>query len=95
MLKVGLRELKSRLAKYIRRVRAGESVLITDRGSVVAELRPPGHPEEAPHHALARLVQSGHATQGGENDPALYPQMASLVPDGTSARLIDDERSGR
>ena len=42
MKTVGLRELKNRLAAYIREVRAGEGVLVTDRGEVVAELVPPG-----------------------------------------------------
>ena len=43
MKAVGLRELKNRLSEYIRDVRAGEGILVTDRGQVVAELNPPGH----------------------------------------------------
>ena len=39
---VGVRELKSRLSEYLRRVRLGKRVLVTDRGEVVAELLPPG-----------------------------------------------------
>lgn len=42
MKAVGLRELKNRLSAYVRQVRAGEGVLVTDRGQVVAELGPPG-----------------------------------------------------
>ena len=41
MRSVGIRELKNRLSEYLRRVRAGEEVLVTDRGEVVAELRLP------------------------------------------------------
>ena len=41
MKTVGLRELKNRLSEYIRQVRSGEGVLVTDRGQVVAELAPP------------------------------------------------------
>ena len=40
---VGIRELKNRLSAYVRRVQAGDVVLVTDRGRVVAELVPPGH----------------------------------------------------
>ena len=42
MKTVGLRELKNRLAEYVREVRSGEDVLVTDRGEVVAELVRPG-----------------------------------------------------
>ena len=42
MKAVGIRELKARLSQYIREVRRGEVVLVTDRGEVVAELRQPG-----------------------------------------------------
>jgi prevent-host-death family protein len=39
-MKVGTRELKNRLSYYLRRVREGdESVYVTDRGEVVAELK--------------------------------------------------------
>ena len=36
---VGARELKTRLGTYLRRVRDGESLLVTERGIPVAELR--------------------------------------------------------
>ena len=37
---VGARELKTRLGAYLRRVREGRTVLVTDRGEPIAELRP-------------------------------------------------------
>ena len=41
MRTVGLKVLKNRLSEYIRIVTGGETVLVTDRDRVVAELRPP------------------------------------------------------
>ncbi len=41
MKAVGIGELKTRLTPFVREVCAGEVVLITDRGSVVAEIRAP------------------------------------------------------
>ncbi len=41
MRTVGLKVLKNRLSEYIRLVATGETVLVTDRDRVVAELRPP------------------------------------------------------
>jgi antitoxin (DNA-binding transcriptional repressor) of toxin-antitoxin stability system len=40
MKSVGVKQLKSRLSEYLRLVRSGETVLVTDRDEVVAELRP-------------------------------------------------------
>jgi len=37
---VGIRELKSGLSEYLRRVREGQSLVITDRGEPVAEITP-------------------------------------------------------
>lgn len=38
---VGIKELKNKLSEYVRLAKAGEVVLISDRGDVVAELRAP------------------------------------------------------
>jgi len=37
---VGARELKVRLGTYLQRVRRGQTLIVTDRGEPVAELRP-------------------------------------------------------
>ena len=41
MRTVGLKVLKNKLSEYVRLVASGETVLVTDRDRVVAELRPP------------------------------------------------------
>lgn len=41
MRAVGLKVLKNRLSEYVRLVASGETVLVTDRDRVVAELIPP------------------------------------------------------
>jgi prevent-host-death family protein len=56
MKTVAVREFKNRLSEYLRDVRAGERVLVTDRGEVVAELAPPGHAGQAPDVPAALLV---------------------------------------
>lgn len=37
---VGLSELRARLGTHLRRVRQGRTLLVTDRGEPIAELRP-------------------------------------------------------
>ncbi len=40
MKAVGTKQLKARLSEYIRLVKAGDTILVTERDVVVAELRP-------------------------------------------------------
>ena len=74
MKTVGVRELKNRLSEYLRRLRAGESVLVTDRGEVVAEFSPPRHgqADESVPAGLRALARRGIATVGAASDAALY-----------------------
>jgi prevent-host-death family protein len=54
---IGVRELKTRLGTYLRRVRAGRTILVTDRGEPVAELRPLPADDAVP----AALLKLSHA----------------------------------
>jgi prevent-host-death family protein len=40
MKAVGIKQLKAKLSEFVRLAKAGETVLVTERGEVVAELRP-------------------------------------------------------
>jgi prevent-host-death family protein len=40
IITVGTRELKNRLSEYMRRVKAGETVIITERGKPVGKITP-------------------------------------------------------
>ena len=94
MKAVGIRELKNRLSEYVRLVRSGEEVLVTDRGEVVAELRPPGFPRlESAHPGLETLVRRGTARLGAPNNPSLYPRCQRALSHETSGVLLDEERA--
>lgn len=97
MRTTGIRELKDRLSEYVRLAASGETVLVTDRGKVVAELRRPGAPSSSQDlpAGLRRLVEAGLAVPGGPNDASLYPDLRSRVPAGTARRLLDEERAER
>jgi prevent-host-death family protein len=95
---IGIRELKSRLSEIVRAVRGGAHVLVTDRGTVVAELVPPGvrRSDPAVPPGLARLADRGVARIGAPNDPALYAALPPLSKRSQSiARLLDEERGTR
>lgn len=57
MKTAGVRELKTHLSGYLRDVAHGDVVLVTDRGRVVAELRPPGAAEQSLSAAELRYRQ--------------------------------------
>jgi len=97
MRAVGLRELKNRLSEYVRDVRRGERVLVTDRGEVVAELVPPGHSSQAAGipPGLEALSRSGLATIGQPNDRRAYRPLRSALAPGRAAALLAAERGNR
>ncbi|KKL70612.1 hypothetical protein LCGC14_2103170 [marine sediment metagenome] len=41
MKSVGIRELKNKLSKYLRLVKDGEVIIVTDRNEIVAEIKQP------------------------------------------------------
>ena len=94
---VGLRDLKNRLAEYVREVRSGESVLVTDRGEVVAELVPAGQAgaRSGVPPGLVALARSGRVTLGAQNDASAYPKLSRLLKRRRTAELLDEERGTR
>ena len=58
MNKVGVRELRQNLSRYLVQVKEGESFVVTERGREVARLSPSG-PGDSP---LARLAAERGAT---------------------------------
>jgi prevent-host-death family protein len=97
MKSVGLRELKNRLSEYVREVRSGEAVLVTDRGEVVAELLPPGQSldESGVPSGLTALARRGQLTLGAPNEATLYPKLSPLLKRHRAAELLDEERGTR
>ncbi|MBI5510680.1 MAG: type II toxin-antitoxin system Phd/YefM family antitoxin [Deltaproteobacteria bacterium] len=69
MRTVGLKVLKNKLSEYVRLASQGETVLISDRDRVVAELLPPRdtRSRDLADAVLADLVRKGVVT------PALMP----------------------
>lgn len=64
MRAVGLKVLKNRLSEYVRLAAGGETILVTDRDRVVAELVPPqtGRSALVADSLLADAVRRGWVT---------------------------------
>lgn len=94
---MGIRDLKNNLSGYLKKVQAGERIVVTDHGRPVAELRVPESDSDLrePHMATYnRLVREGVIRLGRGGDPfAKWPPKGTFnLPPGTAQRLIDEDR---
>ncbi len=97
MKTIGVRDLKTHLSAHLKDVARGDIILVTDRGRVVAELRPPGaaerslSPEEIRHR---KLVDRGVLRPAAAPGPVPWARpLRRLLRSGTSQELLDAERA--
>jgi prevent-host-death family protein len=97
MSTAGIAELKSRLSAYLARVRAGEEVVVTDRGRPIARLVPVRAPGSEMESELRDLARAGVVRIGsGAIPPEFWSRERPGDPDNSvRAALLDERRSGR
>jgi len=79
--RVGVRELRQNLSVYLRRVKEGEALDVTEHGKTVARLVP----TRAPESALQRLIAEGKVTQAIGTIDDLPPLTSPISDEGTKA----------
>jgi antitoxin (DNA-binding transcriptional repressor) of toxin-antitoxin stability system len=90
-VKVATKRLKNELSAYLRLVRAGEHLEVTDRGEVIAEIRPAPPARSADARALEGLAAEGLVTRGRgrlESFDPIAPRKRRSV-----SRMIIEDRS--
>jgi prevent-host-death family protein len=91
MERIGVRELRQQASRWLRRVAAGESFEVTDRGRPIALLVPAPTIE-----GIEALLASGRARAGegrlSELGPPRPPRPAAPTPSEVLERLRADER---
>lgn len=99
MKSVGVKQLKARLSEYLRNVRQGETILVTDRDEVVAELRPARRrPSMADslEEVLELLAERGEITRASLPRPRRRWSAKGLgLPAGSVRALLDEIRGDR
>lgn len=89
---VGVRELRQNLSKYLDRVRAGEDLVVTERGRVVARLVPAG----AAADAYAELASRFGASVPVESLEAIAARLEPPgAPAGTTDTYLAESRAER
>jgi antitoxin (DNA-binding transcriptional repressor) of toxin-antitoxin stability system len=87
---VGTKELKNRLSHYLRRVRAGEVVRVSDRDVVIAEIRRAPRSEKSERALLRELEADGAITLGTGKVPDFEPVKLRGKP--LSREILEERR---
>jgi prevent-host-death family protein len=85
-IEVGVRELKNDLSRYLARVRAGEEVIVTDRGRPVARLSA----LDDSHDRLDELVAAGIVRP--PLSTTRHRRRSRIKAKGTVSDLVADQR---
>jgi prevent-host-death family protein len=86
---IGLRELNQNPSRAVARVRAGESLVVTDRGKPILRMVP----EVESPSVLSRLVAEGTVTAPAEQGmPDLIPDLVPEVESVADLLLADRAR---
>jgi prevent-host-death family protein len=93
---VGSRELKTRLGTYLDQVKRGATIIVTDRGQPVAELRPIAEPEDRLESVLRQMEAEGLVTRPSKRG-GLTPFEPIKLPPGTPSivEAISEDREER
>jgi prevent-host-death family protein len=91
---VGSRELKVRLGTYLRRVRSGQRLVVTDRGQPIAELRPieAGTDTDA---ILVELEARGMVTRPTRKGLTPFTPVKLRRKGKTASQIVVDDREDR
>jgi prevent-host-death family protein len=86
---VGIRELKTHLSRHLKRVQAGERLLVTERGRSIATISPVNAPADVDW--AHQLVADGRAHwNGGKPTGAKRP--ATITGNTASSIVLEDRR---
>ena len=86
--RVGVRELKMRLSEYLRRVKTGETIVITEHGQPVGRIVPAEQPLET---KLRIMIEAGSLAWSGQKLEPMVP-VAQVQGEHSIAELLIEER---
>ena len=85
MRTVGLKTLKNKLSEYVRAAASGDTIVITDRGRIVAEIVPPRPKTES---VIERGIREGWITPAKNRGGV--PPRPKPIPGLTFEKLMAD-----
>jgi prevent-host-death family protein len=85
---VGVRKLKEHLSEYLRLVKMGEAIVITDHGQPVGRIVPVDQPLEA---KLQAMIEAGSLAWSGQKLEPMVP-VTKVQGEGSVADLLVEDR---
>ncbi len=94
MKRASISELKAKLSRYLAAVKAGEEVIVTERGRPVARIGPV-QGERGQDARLAQLVRAGQVRPPRKTGPPVDPDTLERPgdPEGRGLELLLEERA--
>ncbi len=86
---VGTRDLKNNLSQYLRRVKAGETIIITERGKPIGQLGPTYKTLE---ERIWEMVRAGLAEWNGQHPKPYQPRIVNKTGQQISNLIMKDRR---
>jgi prevent-host-death family protein len=87
LVEIGIRELRADLSRYIKRVREGEEIVVTDHGTPVARILPVN---DNGRSKLDELIAAGILTPAPRQGPRRPPN--PIKTKGTVSDLVAEQR---
>ncbi len=93
MVWISVSELKAKLSAHLRRVKAGETILVTERGRPVAQLSPPPQ-SQGDEAGMQELVAAGLVKLGrGRVSKQLWKMPHPPDPNDAALSAVLNERA--
>lgn len=86
-VRVGTRELKTRLSEYMRRVKAGETITVTEHGKTIGQIIPVKPTVE---ERIRAMVAAGQAEWNGQMLKPYRPKAVNRGPRQLSDLIVED-----
>jgi len=86
-MRVGTRELKNKLSEYMRRVKAGETITVTEHGKTIGQIIPVKLTIE---ERLQGMMTAGQAEWNGQKLKPYQPKAVNRGPRQLSDLVVED-----
>ena len=88
-IRVGTRELRNKFSEYMRRVKKGETIIVTERGKAVAQFMPASQSVE---ERIWAMVDAGLADWNGKKLKHYRPKIVNRSGKLMSDIVVEDRR---
>jgi prevent-host-death family protein len=86
-MRVGTRELKNKLSEYLRRVKAGETITVTEHGKTIGQIIPASPTVE---DKMKAMIASGRVEWNGSKPQRYQTKVANTGKHQLSDLVVED-----